>query len=289
MNLPGFAVSHRSVVLAFTAVLVTLGSMNLSSMPRREDPEITIRDALIITRWPGAPAARVEELVTDPLEAVVAEIAEIDTVKSKSMVGISVIQTTAGDRVDDTDQVWDDVRAKVDSVRAALPPGSGQPFVYSDFGRVYEIVIAVYQAPLAAGEEILSAYTPRQLEVFAERIEDELELIDSVARVDRFGVQPERIYIEADRADWAKISLTLGELRELLEARNIVEPGGEVDTKRGRFAINPTGEFHRVDQIRDLVIGRLDGAIPVRLGDLPIQVSRRYLEPPVSLTRVILT
>ncbi len=80
MNLPGFAVAHRSVVLAFTAVLVTLGSMNLSSMPRREDPEITIRDALIITRWPGAPAARVDELVTDPLEAVVAEIAEIDTV-----------------------------------------------------------------------------------------------------------------------------------------------------------------------------------------------------------------
>ncbi len=247
MNLPAFAVAHRSVVLAFTAVLVTLGSMNLISMPRREDPEITIRDALIITRWPGAPAVRVEELVTDPLEAVVAEIAEIDTVKSKSMVGISVIQTTAGDLVDDTDQVWDDVRAKVDSVRAALPAGSGQPFVYSDFGRVYEIVIAVYQAPLAAGGEILRAYTPRQLEVFAERIEDELELIDSVARVELFGVQPERIYIEADRADWAKLSLTLDELRELLEARNIVEPGGEVDTDRGRFAINPTGEFHRVD------------------------------------------
>ncbi len=127
MNLPGFAVSHRSVVLAFTAVLVTLGSMNLTSMPRREDPEITIRDALIITRWPGAPAARIEELVTDPLEAVVAEIAEIDTVKSKSMVGISVIQTTAGDRVDDTDQVWDDVRAKVDSVRGRFRRARASP------------------------------------------------------------------------------------------------------------------------------------------------------------------
>lgn len=147
MNLPRFALTHRSIVLAFVAVLLAVGTFNFSTMSRREDPEITIRDALIITPWPGAPASRVEELITDPIEDVIVEIPEIATVKSKSMVGLSVIQATAGDAIHDTEQVWDDVRAKVDSIRDQLPMGSAPPFVNSDFGDVYEIVFALYQVP----------------------------------------------------------------------------------------------------------------------------------------------
>ena len=128
MNLPRFALTHRSIVLAFVGLLLAVGMFNFTTMPRREDPEITIRDALIITTWPGAPASRVEELITDPIEDVIVEIPEIDTVKSKSMVGISVIQATAGDAITETDQVWDDVRAKVDSIREQLPTGSAPPW-----------------------------------------------------------------------------------------------------------------------------------------------------------------
>lgn len=105
MNLPQFALTHRPVVLAFFVVLLVAGLFNFSTMSRREDPELTIRDALVITRWPGAPAIRIEELITDPLEKTIVQIAEVDTVKSKSMVGLSVIQVTADDAVTDTDQV----------------------------------------------------------------------------------------------------------------------------------------------------------------------------------------
>ena len=89
MNLPRTALTHRSVVLAFVALFLAVGAFNFGTMPRREDPEITIRDALIITPWPGAPASRVEELITDPIEDVIVEIPEIETVTSKSMVGHS--------------------------------------------------------------------------------------------------------------------------------------------------------------------------------------------------------
>ena len=82
MNLPRFALTHRPIVLAFVAVMLTVGSFNFATMSRREDPEITNREALVITPWPGAPATRVEELITDPLEDVIVEIPEIRTIAS---------------------------------------------------------------------------------------------------------------------------------------------------------------------------------------------------------------
>jgi len=285
VNLPQYALTHRSIVLLFVVIFLTVGLYNFGSMPRREDPEITIRDALILTPWPGASAERVEELITDPLEKVIIQIAEIDTVKSKSMVGLSVIQVTAGDRIINTDQVWDDVRAKVGSIQSALPPGAARSFVNSDFGDVFEIALALYQVPDSNTKDINSHYTHRELEVIAERIEEEIELIDSVARVEMWGVQPERVYVEVDSSDWAKLGITANELRELFVARNILLPGGEFDTKHGRYAINPTGEFTSIDQMKELIIGRAQEVLPVRIEDLPIRIDRRYEEPPRVLTR----
>jgi multidrug efflux pump subunit AcrB len=285
VNLPRFALTHRSIVFAFLAVFLCVGLFNFSNMSRREDPEITIRDTLVITGWPGAPADRIEELITDPLEKVIAQITEVDIIESKSMVGLSVIQIAVDDRVINTDQVWDEIRAKVSTVQSKLPLGSQPPFVNSDFGDVYEIVIALHQVPLDGQEDIDHPYSPREFEIFAERIEDELELIDSVTKVEFWGVQHERIYVEVDSADWAKINLTASQLRQVFEARNIVQPGGELDTELARYAINPTGEFTSVSQMKDLVVSRVDGNLPVRLGDLPITIDRRYEEPAKSLTR----
>ena len=238
MNLPRFALTHRSIIMAFVALFLAVGTFNFGTMSRREDPEITIRDALIITPWPGAPATRVEELITDPIEDVVVEIPEVVTVKSKSMVGLSVVQVTADDSVTATDQVWDDVRAKVDSVRPQMPAGSAAPFVNSDFGDVYEIVLALYQTPLEDAGEY--TYSPRELEVMAERIEEEVELVDTVARVEFWGNQPERIYVEIDISDWAKLGITATELRDLFQARNIISPAANSTPQmRGTQSIPP--------------------------------------------------
>jgi multidrug efflux pump subunit AcrB len=284
MNLPHFALTHRSIILAFIVVFLVVGTFNFASMPRREDPELTIRDALIVTSWPGAPATRVEELITDPIEDVIVEIAEVETVKSKSMVGLSIVQVSASDDVIKTDQVWDDVRAKVNSIQGKLPLGAADPFVNSDFGDVYEIVFALHQTPLQGARDY--SYSPRELEILAERIEEKIELIDSVARVEFWGNQPERIYVEIDSSDWARLEITTGELRELFQARNIIFPGGELDTENARYAINPTGEFTSIEQMKGLVVGRVAGRLPVQLGNLPISIERRYEEPVRSLARV---
>ena len=104
--------------------------------------------------------------------------------------------------------------------------------------------------------------------------------------VDVWGIQPERVYVEVDSADWAQLGLTAAELRRLFEARNIVEPGGELDTEHARYAVFPTGEFTTVTQMNDLVVARAHGGLPVRLGDLPVTVDRRYEEPPRTLCRL---
>ena len=285
MNLPRFGVTHQPIVFSVVIIALALGLFNLSTMSRREDPEITIRDALVVTRWPGASAQRIEELITDPLEAAVSEIAEVATIESESLIGASIIQVTLDDHVSNTDQVWDDLRAKIRAAEETLPRGVGRPFVNSDFGDVFEIVFALYQTPSSGNSPVARPYTPRQLEIFAERIEDELELIESVAKVEFWGVQPERIYVEVDSSDLAKLDLTAPDLSRIFEARNIVSPGGELDTPRGRYAVTPTGEFSTVDQISDLIVSRRDGLLPVRLGDLPVHIERRYEEPPKSLTR----
>ena len=285
MNLPRFALTHRPIVLAFMAVILTVGSFNFVTMSRREDPEITIRDALVITPWPGASATRVEELITDPLEDVIVEISEIRTIASQSTVGLSIIQVTASDDVQEVDQVWDDVRAKVESVQGVLPQGSAPSSVNSDFGDVYEIALAIHQRPAGDAPSSERAYSARELEIFAERIEEELELLGSVRRVELWGVQPEHIYVEVDSADWAKLGVTAGQLRDLFQARNIVFPGGQINTEESRYAINPGGEFTSLEQMRGLIVERVDGTLPVRLGDLPISIERRYQEPPPTMTR----
>ena len=123
------------------------------------------------------------------------------------------------------------------------------------------------------------------LAVLAERIEDELRLVPQVARVDFWGVQQEVVYVEVDSADWAKIDLTAQGLSDLMEARNIVAPGGEVTTPRGSFAVKPSGEFESVQEINDLVVGRIDGQIPVRLGSVPLRIFRGYEDPAKTKVR----
>ena len=202
------------------------------------------------------------------------------------MVGLSIIQVTADDDIQNVDQVWDDVRAKVESVQGLLPQGSAPSFVNSDFGDVYEIVFAIHQRPVGEAPSSQGSYSPRELEIFAERIEEELELLDSVRRVEFWGVQPERIYVEVDSADWARIGVTAGQLRDLFQARNIVVPGGEINTEENRYAVNPGGEFTSIGQMSELIVELVDGTLPVRLGDLPININRRYQEPSPAITRL---
>ena len=285
MNLPRIGLRHRVSVLAFTLALLGLGLYNLSTMPRREDPEVTLRGALVVTEWPGASASRVEALITDPLEAAIGEIADIEKFKSRSYAGLSVMEVIGLDHVVDSDQFRDKIRAKIRGVQDKLPNGVRPPVVDDEFGDVFEIHLALYQVPPDGSTSIARPYTPRELEGFAEQITDELRLLESVALAKTWGLQGERIFVEVDSADWAKLEIGTAELKQAFQARNIVIPGGEIHTNRTRNSVAPTGVFTRLADIEGLVIERRPGEPPVRLVDLPLKVDRRYAEPARALTR----
>ena len=302
MSLPRFSLQYKAIVICAVAVAMGYGMIKFLTMPRRADPSFTIRTCQVITRWPGAETQRVEQLVTFPLEEEISTLEEVDYVRSVTTTGQSVIYVTLEDNlsVKKVPQAWDRVRAKVDIAQPKLPQGVEDPIVEDDFGDTAVMLIAIYEK--AALEKVgptsghvqaasgtlsppVTGYTPRQLEIIADRVRDRIALLPGVARADTHGVRKEVIYLETPRGNWANIDLTISQLEDLLQARNIYASGGSIDTAASRFAIQPTGEFDAVAQIDALVVGRQDSGAPIYLKDLGVEARRGYEDPPAVLAR----
>ena len=290
MNLPQFALRYKAVIVVIVALLTVWGVGAYYTMPRREDPEYTIRTCTITAQWPGAPAEKVEELIAAPIERALSSLDEMDYVKSITTVGSTMIYFYADDSIppEGVDNVWDKVRARVDGV--AMPEPDIVPQVDDEFGATYVMLMPVYQIPLPGESQIReeNRYTPRQLEVVADRIRDTLKLVPGVAKADLFGVRDEAVYIETDLGTWTQLALTMDQLQKLVEARNIVAPGGNVDTQVGRFAIKPGGELNAVQELKSVVVGGTDapsGYTPVHLEDVGLKIVRDYEDPPASIAR----
>ena len=289
MNLPAFAVRYRAIILSAVILLMAWGALSFFTMPRREDPEFTIRVCVVSTNWPGAPAEKVEELITDPLEQELVSIEEVDIVRSTSKLGSSTVYVELDDRVGPSEiqNVWDKVRSRVELVQ--MPEPSIRPVVNDEFGDTTVLLLAIHQTPSHDRDQIRDQdrYTLRQLEEYADEIGDELRLLPGVAKVDKFGEQREAIYIETDLGNWSQLALSTQQLEQLAANRNIIEPGGEIDTPAGHFSVKPGGEFSAVDEIVQIAstVQTEAGQRQVYLGDLGLTVERSYEDPPRYICR----
>ncbi|QEG41037.1 efflux RND transporter permease subunit [Roseimaritima ulvae] len=289
-RLPEFAVRRPTVVITFVLILVAMGCVNFLTMPRREDPEFTLKVAVVSTDWPGASAEQVEELLTDPLEEAIDGMEEVKLIRSNSSSEASVIFVELEDRVPSAkvDDAWDRVRARVRNV--AMPVGASEPFVNDEFADTSVILFAVHQRPLETGQPIdpLYAYSHRQIDDYSEQVRDALRLLPGVAKVERHGVRDEAIFIETDEGTWSQLGLTIEQVRTLAQNQNIVAPGGRIDADDGRFFVKPDAEVNAVGEIRDLVVDLVDssaGARAVRVQDMGLNVRRDYVNPPLRLCR----
>ncbi|MEO0650089.1 MAG: efflux RND transporter permease subunit, partial [Planctomycetota bacterium] len=281
MSLPALALRFRPIFVTAVALLMAWGLLAYMTMPRREDPEYVVRTCQILTFWPGTSTEQVEELITAPLEDEVNQLDGIRWVKSETSVGRSAIfveldRATPGA---DVPQMWDKVRSRVERVR--MPAPGIEPLVIDDFGDTNVMVLGLYQTPLPGDEQILeeNRYSPRDLEVFATRLKDELKLVPGVAKVDLSGVREEAIYIETDLGTWSQLELTASKLQTLLSQRNVIAPGGTVDTEAGRFFVSPSGNIDAEREIRSVVVGTTThgaSSAPVSLEDLGLEVVRGY-------------
>ncbi|MEJ2084779.1 MAG: efflux RND transporter permease subunit [Acidobacteriota bacterium] len=274
MNLTRSAIDRNRVTLILVAVLAVWGLRSFSNMPQAEDPGFTIRVALVMTYFPGASPERVEQLVTDKIEKVIQEIPELDFVASESKTGVSIIYVNILERYKVMRPIWDSLRRKIDRVRPDLPEGIIGPIVNDEFGDVFGTIVTV------TGD----GFTYAELKDIADEVRDELLLIPDAAKVEIAGAQEERIFVEYSNARLADMGLSPMQLRNILEGRNIINPGGEVRTQYEAIVLEPTGSFESVEDLRQTVIRLPASDELVYLEDVA-EIKRGYIDPPESRLR----
>lgn len=270
MNLTQLAFHYRPVVLLATIAAMLFGAFSYVSLPTREDPSITVREAVVSTRHEGLPAEQIEEWITKPLETRIRQVAEVEHLRSTSLRGQSLIHVEIQDRYFDLEQIWDDVRQKVEDARSQLPEGTGPPVLNDDFGDVAVVTAALTSEQFTQAE---------QLQI-AEHVRARLYSVEGTRKVALHGVQPERIYIDINESRLANLGLTPTQLAAQLSNRNVISPAGVMESGEQRLALQVSGAFPDLEALRATDI-RLPGGGTVRLADLG-PVSRGYLDPPTQ-------
>ncbi|MGR5500506.1 efflux RND transporter permease subunit [Vibrio sp. DNB22_10_4] len=258
MSMTAFSLNNSRITLVIIAVLTFLGIQAYNTIPEAYDPGFTIRNAQVITHFPGASPKRVEDLVTDPLEKAVLELAELNFVKSQSKNGVSILTVAIKEDYSDLQPIWDKLRRKIDRAASKLPEGVGVPVVNDEFGDVYGIVLAIH------GE----GFSYRELKQTAEDLRSGLFLLDDVAKVDLHGVQQEQIKLKFDANALAAYDLTPNQLADILSKQNIVLSGGSVVFGQERLPIEPSGNYNTPDEIKGTLVTLPSSGKTVRLDSL---------------------
>ncbi|MCI0333953.1 MAG: efflux RND transporter permease subunit [Planctomycetes bacterium] len=268
--------NSRTVFVAMLLVLVG-GAVAYLQIGRLEDPEFTIKEALIITPYPGASAAEVAKEVTNPIEIACQQMGQLRRVESESSRGMSVVTAVIQDRYhrDAIPQVWDELRRQVADVQPQLPPSvRGNSLVIDDFGDVYGIFLAI------TGD----GYTQPELRRYAEFLRRELLLVPNVKSVELFGQQQEVAFLEISRQRLARLGINEEQIYGLLQAKNIAADGGRVRVGDEHIALDPRGGFGSAEEMLELVIGSDQSGRQLFLRDVAT-LARGNQDPPRRLLR----
>ncbi|MDH3282534.1 MAG: efflux RND transporter permease subunit, partial [Gammaproteobacteria bacterium] len=276
MSIAAYSLRNRTTVLVLTTVLFVGGVLAFDRLSWLEDPEFTIKEALVITPYFGASAAEVEEEVSDRIEKAVQQLGQLKEVESKSDRGLSTVTVRIKDQYDKTSlpQVWDELRRKVGDVQGQLPPGAGPSVVQDDFGDVWGIFLAV------SGSE----YSYAELKEYVKLLRRELLLVQDVAKIDFWGDRTEVVYVEPERDRMSQLGILPSQVIQSLQDKNIVSDSGRVRVGQEYIAIDPTGTFSSVQEIADLLITGHSSDQQIYLRDVA-SVRRGYQEPPNRVLR----
>ena len=274
MNITQAAIEKNRVTTIALLVVAAMGISSFLGLPQSEDPGFLVRTAVVQTIFPGASPERVEQLVTDKLEKVIQEIPELDYVGSQSKTGVSIIHVNVREEYTVLRPIWDSLRRKIDSARGDLPDDVRGPFVNDEFGDVFGILLTI------TGD----GFSYAEIKEVADEVRDELLLLEDVAKVEIFGAQEERVFVEYNNARLAEYGLSPIQLQQLLEAQNIIIPGGSITTELEKIVLEPSGNFESLEGIRRTVIQIPGSSDLVYLEDLA-EIRRGYIDPPESMAR----
>lgn len=250
------------------------GVWGFATIGRLEDPAFTIKNAVVITQYPGASAEEVAREVSEPLESAIQQMAEIDTITSSNKPGVSRIDVEIESTYDGTElpQVWDKLRARVSDAQGDLPQGAGQPFVNDSFGDVYGIFYAV----------ATPGFSDAETHDIADFLRRELLAVEGVADVTVAGLPEEAIFVEPDRAIMANLGVPPDAIANAIANANAVSPAGRVQQAGQSIRIDAPEGSDTVEAIRNLTIG-VGGEI-IDLTDFAT-VTRERVERPSMVIR----
>ena len=274
-NLSEWALRNRPLVLYFILVLAVAGIFAYQHLGQSEDPPFTFRVMVVKTNWPGATTHEVEQQVTDRIERKLQEVANLQWVRSYSKPGESLVFFSLSDSASPASapDAFYQVRKKVGDIRGQLPAGVQGPYFNDEFGDTYTNIYAL------TGD----GFGYRQLKEFGDKARAELLRVPGVAKVDFFGEQEEKVFIELSNSKLATLGVEPAQIIETLARQNAVAPSGVFDTSSDRIYVRASGAFDSVDAIREIAI-RANNRV-FRLGDIA-KVSRGYVDPPLQKMRV---
>ncbi|MFO1220270.1 MAG: efflux RND transporter permease subunit [Burkholderiaceae bacterium] len=280
LNISRWALEHPALTRYLMVVLMLLGFAAYFQLGQDEDPPFTFRAMVVQAYWPGATAQQVAEQVTDKIEKTLQEVPHADIIRSYTKPGesLTILQLNDGSPPKDVPNAWYQARKRVGDMRGTLPQGVIGPFFNDDFGDVYGSIYA-----LAA-----DGFSDEELRVFAEDVRSALLRVPDVAKVEIFGAQPEKLFVDISQRRLAQMGLDVGQVLAQLGAQNAVEGAGVLNAGTQNLQVRVGGAFDSVEELRRFPIRATNPATgqasSLRLGDLA-DIRRGTVDPPTTKVR----
>lgn len=241
-----WGLDNRKLIYFLVACLLIGGVLAITNMGKLEDPEIVVKQALVVTTYPGASAHQVELEVTDLLEKSIRTMKNIEFVESRSMNDLSMITIGLSTLVpnNDVDNQWSILRRKVNDIQAQLPEGASIPIVKDDFGDV----MGMFYAMTSDG------YSDREMGDYAQLIKRELLAVEGVSRVDIYGEGKECIYIEMYEDKIANIGISPAEVLSTLSGQNKTVYSGYYDAGDMSLRVTVNDKYRNAEDIGELLL-----------------------------------
>lgn len=272
LNLAEWAIRHKQIVYFFIIAIITGGLWSYFHLGRSEDPDFTIRQAVVTAAWPGASAQQITQQVTDPLEKKLQDTKGLDYIKSFTHDGKTVIYVNLKDSVpkEEMQTRWHEIRNLVNDEWSSLPSGVMWPYINDRFDDVYGSIYAV------TGD----GFSYEEKRKYAENIRRRLTGVEDVQKVELLGVQKQEIYVEMDQNKLASFGMRPSDVFAMLQQQGAMMPAGMIHTDSRNVAIRVEGLLDTVESLKELPIHV--GERSFHLGDVA-SVTQMYADPETSL------
>ena len=279
-NVSRWALEHPALTRYLLVVFMLMGFAAYFQLGQDEDPPFTFRVMVVQAFWPGATAEQVAEQVTDKIEKTLQEVPYADRVRSYTKPGesLTVFQLKEHTPAAEVPNVWYQVRKRVGDMAHTLPQGVVGPVFNDQFGDVYGSIFA-----LSA-----QGFSFEELRAHADRVRSALLKVPDVAKVEPFGVQAEKVFVEISQKRVATLGLDFNQVIAQIGAQNAIEGGGILDAGSGNLQVRVQGQFQSVQALKDFPIRAVNPttgqASSLRLADIA-EVTRGYADPPAVMVR----